>query len=224
MIEDLVKPYYKAIQEEKEKLIGNVNQQINAITIPEKTNEKPTEASVKTSPIPAYCLGAGILILAAGLIIGKTVLTVGGGLIAVGGGTSLLYNKRRALPEPEPDSVDYQSISNSIFQILKKLNKQISDEWYECTGKQKDLLKNNIANLNIEADKRQKMLERSLKRSVIDISMTQILSELNTLANHKNVAEYRQYLATLKTRFTSAVEKALEEQTTIYKSVENASI
>lgn len=222
MIENLVKPYYKAIQEEQESLIRTLNEQMNAITIPEDATEKPAELPVKRSPIPASCLGAGILILAVGVVIGKTILTIGGTIITIGGGACLLSNRKKTLPEPV--TVDYQSTSNRIFQILKQLNKQISDEWYEFVGKQKDKLKDQIVNLDIEADKRQAMLERSLKRSVIDISMTQILSELNTLALHKNMTEYRQYLETLRMRFTSAVQKALEEQTDIYKSVENASI
>lgn len=221
MNENFIEPFYKAILEKQEELIRYIDQHVNVRIIPEQTVEEPKEIPVKDSPITVPCLIGGILVTAAGLIIGKTVLTVGGAIIiVVGGGAYLLNNRKRTSPEPEP--IDYQNISNSLFQILRKVNKQISDEWYEFAGNQKNLLKSQIVSLNIDADRRQKMLEGALERSVIDISMTQILSELNTLANHKDIEEYRQYLTSVKERFTSAISKAYEEQRDIYQAVEKS--
>lgn len=218
----LIKPFYKAIQDKQEELKQYVNNQIDTIIIPEQTAGKQEDQPVKTSHVPGGFIVAGIIAAATGIAIGKTVLTVGGVVVIVAGGL-LFLNKKGKNKMPAPDSIDYDSISNELFQTLKNINKHVSDSWYEYTGKQKELLKNQISTSDIEADKRQEMLEKSLKRSVVDVSMTQILSELTRLSGKKDSREYRQYLVTIKSSLDSAIDQAYNEQVKIYQAVEDAS-
>lgn len=222
MNENLIEPFYKAIQDKQEELKQYVNKQIDAIIIPEQSAVKQEKQPVKTSNVPGGCIVAGIIAAATGIAIGKTVLTVGGIAVIVVGGL-LFLNKKGNNKMPAPDSIDYDSISNELFQTLKNINKHVSDSWYEYTGKQKELLKNQISTSDIEVDKRQDMLEKSLKRSVVDVSMTQILSELSGLSRQKNSREYCQYLIIIKSRIDSAIEQAYNEQVKIYQAVEDAS-
>ena len=56
--------------------------------------------------------------------------------------------------------------------------------------------------------------------SVLDIPMMTVSSELSAVEKQKSVEAYRQYLQTFKSRCLAAIDKAVEEQKTIYAKLD----
>lgn len=113
-------------------------------------------------------------------------------------------------------------MTQKLYKELEKTHAFVSDEWGSFLAMQKDTLKNDIRALDVDVDKKNKMLGASMSRSVISIAMLETLSELCTIEKKQDIEEYKKYIVSFQKSYEAIIENAYKEQLEIYKQVENA--
>lgn len=219
MIQNFINQYNAALLPKKEELLSYVENQIHNIEFPNQPAHIPTDSS-KTA-LPKYCLGGGLLAILLGLALGKNLFSISGS-VAVAGGLYMLNKQKKAAPSTNTNKIDYPSLTQKLYKELEKIHTFVSNEWDNFLGTQKNTLKKDIRILDIDVDKKNKMLGVSMLRSVISMSMLETLSALCSIEKKQDIEEYKQYIISFQNSYKAIIEKAYKEQLEIYKQVEDA--
>ena len=107
-----------------------------------------------------------------------------------------------------------------MYAQLSDIQKHLFGEWKQAVEDNKGKLKSEIQSLDIDEEKKNTAIQTILTTSVLDIPMMTVSSELSAVEKQKSVEAYRQYLQTFKSRCLAAIDKAVEEQKTIYAKLD----
>lgn len=104
--------------------------------------------------------------------------------------------------------------------LKSDIQKHLFGEWKQSVEDNKGKLKSEIQSLDIDEEKKNTAIQTILTTSVLDIPMMTVSSELSAVEKQKSIEAYRQYLQTFKSRCLAAIDKAVEEQKTIYAKLD----
>lgn len=220
----IIDKYNATVDAKRNELATFVSDSIARITLPATSDSLPTKGQPRTtaSRTPSAVIIGGGVVLVAGLALSKSVLAVLGGLAALGGiamqvSASKQSKARTTTPSAEPK---YYQLTSRIYAQLSDIQKNLFNDWKDTVNDNKDKLKNEISTLSIDEDKKNEAIQSILTTSVIDIPMMTVSSELSAIERQESVEAYRQYLQTFRSRCLAAIDKAVEEQKTIYAKLD----
>lgn len=215
MIHNIMTSYDKAILAKRDELISFANSELSSITFPANDEIYKPVTNPKTNN-SGLAIACGIAVLAFGLFTDKTAISICGGLIAAGGGLLL---KRKSVSAPAINSIDYFAVTQQTYQVIRNINKHISEEWDNFLGKQIEKLKTEIQAMNINEETKSRMISEAISRSVFNSPASDALNKLTNFGNQKNLSAYKQYVEKLKRAYSIALNKAYDEQHIIYNKV-----
>jgi hypothetical protein len=221
MKENFMNQYESALQSKKEALLTYLKNQVERVTLPTPP-QLPVEATVEAKAIPPFSFlfgGLGLTAVIGGICTGKGAIVTGGSILLLMSVGLYLRSKPGKQAPAVRDIIDYPALSNKLYKTIEGIHSFISEDWDNFLGKQKDALKNDIQALDVETDKKNKLLETAIKRSVIICSMLDELSALNAIERSQDITAYRDYLPLFEKKYGSIIEKAYREQKETYESI-----
>jgi hypothetical protein len=162
----------------------------------------------------------GAAILIGGIALSKTEIGVLGGVVLAGGIAKKVADGNKSTTANVSSEPKYYQITNRLYAQLSDIQKHLFDEWKQAVEDNKGKLKSEIQSLDIDEEKKNTAIQTILTTSVLDIPMMTVSSELSAVEKQKSVEAYRQYLQTFKSRCLAAIDKAVEEQKTIYAKLD----
>lgn len=201
-----------ALALKKEELLRYTDSQVKNIRYPETPSPVVACSKSESSSNVGYLgLGGGLVLTAIGLIKGSGMLTVGGVVIAVASFYSLRKQKGQK-PVTQSPSFDYYVVTEKLNNAIKAIHNYVSDGWNEfLVSQQKDLLAL-IENSQLEVEKKNKLIEPAYRKTFIQYSMLDVLSDLSNIEKQKDIALYKQYVADFCKKYKNVVESAYIEQ------------
>ena len=209
-------PFVVALEQKQNELLLFVKQQTDNIDYPsQKELASLPISSNKTSPVPQYCIAGGAAALIIGLFAKSSIIPIAGGL-AILGGIYLGAKQKNNVSAPQTPLINYDDLANRIYKNIEKTFSYVAEEWDSFLGKKKDELKLAIAASDLDNDNKQAMIERVMERTVIDFSMTKVLTELTKIAHEENVAAFKSYIQDFVRSFSEEIKKQGARQKEIY--------
>ena len=213
--EDLAR-YTEALTLKKNELTTYVENRIKQIDYP----TVPSTPAQQPAPSRSSYLGVGIgvILLAIGIGTKTPVITVGGGVVTAAGLFAVNKKRNAKAQQPAPD-INYYRISEKVSNQIQSIHTHVSDSWNAFLGEQQNSLKQLIETSGFDADTKNKMIELTLNRSIIQYSMTDVLSDLNKVEKQKSIEDYKQYSNEFLGRYKKIIEEAYKEQKQRYEAI-----
>lgn len=215
--EDINK-FLDALSLKKDEFKRYVDEQVKNIHYPE--DQLPVERVDKTNSSPNIgylSLGGGLLLTAVGLFknpgAAANILTVGGVLMTIASIYSIKKQKdqKPTTPQQTP-SLDLYVVTEKINNTVKSIHTHVSDGWSDfLSGNQKQLA-SLIEKSELEVEKRNKLIEQAYKKTVIQYSMLDVLSDLSNIEREKNIDLYKNYVNSFCKKYKDVIESAYIEQ------------
>ena len=213
--EDLTR-YTETLTSKKNELIAYVENQIKQIdypTAPSTTTQQPTPSRSSYLGV-----GIGVILLAIGIGTKTPLITVGGGVVTAVG--LLAVNKKRNAKAQQPaPTIDYYRISEKVSHQIQSIHTHVSDSWNAFLGDQQNSLKQLIETSTLDVETKNKMIELSLNRSIIQCSMMDVLSDLNKIEKQQNIKDFKQYANGFLEKYQKIIEEAYMEQKHRYEAI-----
>lgn len=211
--------YQDALESKRKELNDYVTTQVANISfqVPTSIADNRKQSPSKT---PKAITAAGIVALLAGLMGNSTALSIVGACATTCGGY-LLLKSRKDHDSNVPPSVDYRSLARKTYKQLEAIYSHAISDWDNSLGAQKDTLKNEIQLLQVEAEKKNALMDIAIKRSVISFSMLNIMSTLNNVAKDGNINAFKTCNETFVEQLTSAINLAYREQSKHYADMDS---
>lgn len=226
MIEQEVNKASMAIKEEKERLISFLRDRMSTIVFPENQNpveNKQSPASTTNENLPKYLLGGGVAGVIVGLCVKATALWVLGGVVGAIGAYMML-NKKNAVgggnsQRQENQNFDFSKMANSIYKSLEGAHAHITKEWDSFLGQQNAFLSSAIRSSDCSEEKKAEMIDKVTKRSLIEFSMMDAFTELNSVSKAKDIAALKRAKDAIVEKYVREINRACEEQLSTYASL-----
>lgn len=208
--------YTETLTFKKNELTAYVENQIKQI-------DYPTAPSIPAQqPTPSHSsywgVGIGVILLAIGIGTKTPVITVGGGVVTAAG-LFAVNKKRNAKTQQPAPSINYYRISEKVSYQIQSIHTHVSDSWNAFLSDQQNSLKQLIEMSGFNADTKNKMIELSLNRSIIQCSIMDVLSDLNKVEKQKNIEAYKQYSNEFLGKYQKIIEEAYKEQKQRYEAI-----
>lgn len=227
MIEQEVNKVSLALKEEKDRLIVFFKDRMSTIVFPENNTivgnkqDSPTATNEKT---PLYLLGGGALGLIVGLCVKATAISVLGGAACAVGAYMYFNNKNVAQGgdsglKQENRDFDYSRMSNNIYKTLESAHSHISKEWDTFLSQQNNILVSAIRSSDLDEDKKSELIDKVITRSLIDFSMMDAFTELNSISKTKDVLALKRTTDSIVEKYVAEIGRACDEQLSTYASL-----
>lgn len=128
-----------------------------------------------------------------------------------------LYRKEQPYEEKH---TNYAMITSSTYERLRTIVNKVAEEWNRFLLSQRDAIKNEVNNSNLDVDKKNKIFDMIVNRSVIEFSMINVLSDLNKIESKRSVDAYKSYCADFASKYIDALKTAFKEQQQRYAAIE----
>lgn len=228
MIEQEVNRASTALQEEKEHLIAFLKERMSTIVFPEDqtlAEAKQGSATIMNEKLPIYLLGGGALGLIVGLCAKITAIWVFGG-VAGAIGAYLLLSKKNDVGEvnsrkQDGQVFDFSKISNTIYKSLEGAHSHIAKEWDSYLVQQNAYLSSVIRSSDLSEEEKIRMIDKVTKRSIIEFSMMDAFTELNSVSKTKNVSAIKRTLDLIVEKYIIEIGRACDKQLSVYASLTN---
>lgn len=226
MIEQEVNKASMAIKEEKEKLVSFFRERMSTFVFPE--NQNPVENKQNATPatnenLPKYLLGGGVAGVIVGLCVKATTLWVLGGVAGAIGAYMMLSKKNTVgggnSQRQENLEFDFSKMANSIYKSLEGAHAHITKEWDSFLGQQNAFLSSAIRLSDCSEEKKAELIDKVTKRSLIEFSMMDAYTELNTVSRAKDVQAMKRAMDTIVGKYEKEIARACEEQLSTYASL-----
>lgn len=225
MIEKEINEASKAIKEEKERLVAFFRDRMSTIVFPENQDlVKANQGSSSTTNenLPKYLLGGGVAGVVAGLCFKATALWVLGGVVGAVGAYMILSKKNVGggiSQTQETQEYDYSKMANSIYKSLEGVHAHITKEWDSFLGQQNAFLCSAIRLSDCSEEKKAELIDKVTKRSLIEFSMMDAYTELNTVSRAKDVQAMKRVMDTIVGKYEKEIARVCEEQLSTYASL-----
>lgn len=217
----IIDKYNAALDSKRSELATFASDGVGRISLPSPTPvvQDVSTPSVNGKTATALLVG-GTAVLIGGIALSKVMIGVLGGLALAGGVAMKVAGRKPVTTESTLSEPKYYQITNRVYAQLSDIQKHLFNEWKQTVENNKDKLKSEIQSLGIDDEKKNAAIQAILSISVLDIPMMTVSSELSAVEKQKSVEAYRQYLQTFKSRCLAAIDKAVEEQKTIYAKID----
>lgn len=217
----IIDKYNAALDSKRSELATFASDGVGRISLPSPTPvvQDVSTPSVNGKTATALLVG-GTAVLIGGIALSKVMIGVLGGLALAGGVAMKVAGRKPVTTESTLSEPKYYQITNRVYAQLSDIQKHLFNEWKQTVENNKDKLKSEILSLGIDDEKKNAAIQAILSMSVLDIPMMTVSSELSAVEKQKSVEAYRQYLQTFKSRCLAAIDKAVEEQKTIYAKID----
>lgn len=215
-------------RQKQEDLLAIVDKSIdkikNSYLVPIVTEK--SEPLKSQSKLPAYIMGVGFALLGVGAFLKKedhTLLKVGllscGAILSFGG---YIMTKKRVAKEsiPQKEEVRYRDIEYDIYTNISAMNKTISNDWYEYLGVQNNSLASLILTLSIDSKVKTKMVDNSVKRSLISVSMIDFSSQLKDVGKKESFEAFDHFINDFREIYRKTIIEAVNKQLDTYQQIE----
>lgn len=217
----IIDKYNAALDSKRSELAAFAINGVGRISLPSPTPVVQSGSSPSANGKAATALmvgGAAILI--GGIALSKVAIGVLGGVVLAGGIAKKVAGGNKSTPANVSSEPKYYQLTNRLYAQLSDIQKHLFGEWKQAVEDNKGKLKSEIQSLDIDEEKKNTAIQTILTTSVLDIPMMTVSSELSAVEKQKSVEAYRQYLQTFKSRCLAAIDKAVEEQKTIYAKLD----
>lgn len=217
----LSEKYIAILEQRKTELENYLRENIQGIELPEQValstyGDDQRSQSLRISRI---LLGAGALMAVGGMVSGKPVLAIGGFAMAGAGGVLYVKSNRVEQPALQQKAQDYCRVTSKVYSALSFIQKHLFEGWDDCTATIKTQIKSDINRLNIQEEVRSRAIQSVLNTSVVEISMLDVSLALGKIEQKGDYSAYRQYLCTFEQGCLKAIQKAFDEQVSIYNNL-----
>lgn len=226
MIEKEINEASKAIKEEKERLVAFFRDRMSTIVFPENQNlVKANQGSASTTNenLPKYLLGGGVAGVIVGLCFKATALWVLGGVVGAVGAYMMLSKKNAVgggiSRTQETHEYDYSKMANSIYKSLEGAHAHITKEWDSFLGQQNAFLSSAIRLSDCSEEKKAELIDKVTKRSLIEFSMMDALTELNSVSKTKDISSLKRTMDSIIEKYVMEICRACDEQISTYASL-----
>lgn len=218
-----VQKYKSRIEKQQQSLLEMLHVGVGSLILPShqlqvQEHSQPSHTSESKKGV----MLAGGVAIASGLVVSSPLrwLLVCAGTAAVvyGLGKSASSIEKSGKPSRSVN-FDYASLASKINRGLSKVNTSIVDAWDTFISSQKNELKNEILQLDVDTDIKDRMLSVATQTSVIDYSMSSLLMRLNSAARNSNMEDFKKVLADFESTYTDAIKFACEEQINNWKKL-----
>lgn len=218
-----VQKYKSRIEKQQQSLLEMLHVGVGSLILPShqlqvQEHSQPSQSSESKKGV----MLAGGVAIASGLVVSSPLrwLLVCAGTAAVvyGLGKSASSIEKSGKPSRSVN-FDYASLASTINRGLSKVNTSIVDAWDTFISSQKNELKNEILQLDVDTDIKDRMLSVATQTSVIDYSMSSLLMRLNSAARNSNMEDFKKVLADFESTYTDAIKFACEEQINNWKKL-----
>ena len=210
--------YTGALASEQTKLISYVKQMTAKIDMPESAVTTTVIEPAKHTAVSAACLVGGVLALIAGLCMEKTGVSAAGGIaVACGAGVMVMDRNQTGQIQRE---VSFYKVTSHYYKSLSDIYKYVSKTWTDTLVGLKSELKADIMQLDISDDKKNEAIQSVLTTSVVDMSMSDLSKKLGEIDRAKDENGYKQYVAVFEQKCIAAINKAFDEQKSVYESLQ----
>lgn len=217
----IIDKYNAALDSKRSELAAFASNGVGRISLPSSAPIVQSEkAPSPNSKVATALLVGGAAVLIGGIALSKTVIGVLGGVVLVGGIAMKVVGGNKSAAANVPSEPKYYQITSRVYVQLSDIQKHLFGDWKQTVEDNKDKLKSEIQSLDIDEEKKNTAIQTILTTSVLDIPMMTVSSELSAVEKQKSVEAYRQYLQTFKSRCLAAIDKAVEEQKTIYAKLD----
>ena len=211
--------YTEALASEQQKLISYVKQMTAKINLPESAVTTTIIKPARHTALSAVCLIGGALALTAGLCFEKSGISTIGGVAVVCGAGILAMDRKNSVAHVQR-VVAYYKVTSYDYKSLSDIYKYVTKAWTDTLVGLKSKLKADIMQLAIPDDKKNEAIQSVLTTSVVDLSMADLSKKLNEIEHAKDENGYKQYVVVFEQKCIAAINKAFEEQKTIYEKLQ----
>jgi len=247
MIEQEVNKASIALKEEKERLVAFLRDRMSTIVFPENQSlieVKHSSATVANERLPKLLLGGGIIAFVIGLclrtshntsqelqnddgsgfMLGVKIVLLVLGIIACIVGAYMILNKKNSNDggngrKQENPEFDFLKMANSIYTSLEGAHSHIAKEWDSFLGQQNAFLTSAIRSSGFDEEKKAEMIDKITKRSLIDFSMNDALTELNSVSKTKDISALKGTMDSIVEKYVREIGRACDEQISTYASL-----
>lgn len=211
-----LKPYEDAVSAMRQELSSYVNDKIALIEYPQPS---VSEVKSKNSFVYPCCIGVGALLLIVGAVTKTHIVSIGGAAIAVVGVYGVVRKKDNTSKNDKKVEVNYSELTNSIYRSLETVHKDVTCRWDDLLAKQKDKLKREVMSSDLSSDQKDKIMDNVVSKSIIKISMMDVLMDLSQIEKTRDVNQYRQYCTNFIDKYNKAIADAYNEQIKYYDRI-----
>lgn len=217
----LSEKYIAILEQRKTELENYLKENIREIELPEQVAISTRSDDQRSQSVRISCilLGAGALMAIGGMVPGKPLLTIGGFAMAGVGVVSHVKSNRVDQPELQQKAQDYCRITSKVYSALSSLQAHLFEGWDDCTATIKTQIKSDINRLNIQEEVKSRAIQSVLNTSVVEISMLDVSQALGKIEQKGDYSAYQQYLCTFEQGCLKAIQKAFDEQVSIYNNL-----
>jgi len=247
MIEQEVNKASIALKEEKERLVAFLRDRMSTIVFPENQTlieVKQSSATVANERLPKLLLGGGVIAFVIGLclrtshntsqalqnddgngfMLGVKIVLLVLGIIACIVGAYMILSKKNGnfgenVRKQENLEFDFSKMANTIYKSLEGAHAHITKEWDSFLGQQNAFLSSVIRLSDCSEEKKAELIDKVTKRSLIEFSMMDAYTELNTVSRAKDVQAMKRVMDTIVEKYEKEIARACEEQLSTYASL-----
>lgn len=217
----IIDKYNADLDSKRSELDAFTSNGVGRISLPSPASIVQSEkAPSPNGKIATALLVGGAAVLIGGIALSKTVIGVLGGVVLAGGIAMKVVSGNKSAAANVSSEPKYYQITSRVYAQLSDMQKHLFGEWKQTVEDNKDKLKSEIQSLDIDDEKKNAAIQAILTTSVLDIPMMTVSFELSAVEKQKSVEAYRQYLQNFKSRCLTAIDKAVEEQKTIYAKID----
>lgn len=198
-------------------LISYVSTHLQQINYPQQDIKENNSTAAPAPSFGKYGIGVGALLLVVGLATKIHIVTIGGGIVAAAGLFSLKRNNKPTGITKK--SIDYSALTLSVYKRMEDIHTYVFNEWDRFLGSLKDSLKQQVQMSDFDTEKKNKIIDLALNRSVVKFSMPDVLTDLSKVEKEHDVEKYKTYSADFKQKYTNAIKAAYSEQLERYKKI-----
>jgi hypothetical protein len=180
-------------------------------------------ASTTNENLPKYLLGGGVAGVIVGLCVKATALWVLGGVAGAIGAYMMLNKKNTAgdgnSQKQENQEFDFSKMANSIYKSLEGAHAHITKEWDSFLGQQNGFLTSAIRSSVLDEEKKAEMIDKVTKRSLIEFSMMDAFTELNSVSKTKDISALKRTMDSIVEKYVREIGRACNEQISTYASL-----
>ncbi len=210
--------FTETLTSKKNELTSYVESRIVQIDYPATPSVPAQQSTPSPSHLSYIGVGIGIALLAIGIGTKIPAITVGGG-IATAAGLYAVSKKRNAETQHSTPNINYYRISEKISYQIQSIHTYVSDNWDDFLKEQQNSMKHLIETSRINSETKNKMIELSLNRSIIQYSMMDVLSDLSKIEKKQSIEAYKQYSSDFLENYQKSIEKAYWEQKQRYEAI-----
>lgn len=211
------------LKEKEERLNTKVNNLFSGIYIP-STSSANTESrgAGKTPPIAYLLYGITGITAISGFVAADTIskIVCFGVAGACGfGGYRMSFGKKQDVREPK-SSVNPMELKNEVIGKISDCIKGMDKDWESFMEIKQKEIQSFIQNSDMSAEEKDFRLSRIYTYEVIDISILEFASKVNSLQNNSSIAEeMKALLKQYQPKVDAAISNAVSKQIKKYQSL-----